>query len=96
MELHELHILEWEPSAGHHSRTVSSDCVGGCAGEVAASGTTGSQDCILGSDSVDSSIGHGHGDDATAFSVDHDEVKDEVFNEEGAVIGEGLAEEGMQ
>jgi hypothetical protein len=95
MELHELHILEWETGTGDHSRTVASDCVCGCAGEVAASGTTSSQDCVLGSDSVDGSVGHGHRNDSTAFSVDHDEVKDEVLNEEGAVVSQGLTEESM-
>ena len=45
---------------------------------------------------MNSSVSNGHDGDSSADAVVHYEVKGEILDEEGAVVGERSAEQGME
>lgn len=97
VELDELGVLAGESGTTEHSVTVASAGVGGGAGEVGASPSSGGDDGVVRSDSVDGSVGDGHADDSSAGSLlVHDQIEDEVLDEEVAVVPETSSEEGVQ
>lgn len=89
VELDELGVLAGESSTTQHTITVSRAGVRGGAGEVGASPSSRGDDGVVGSDSVDSSVSDGHADDSSAGSLlVHDQVENEVLDEEVAVVPE--------
>jgi hypothetical protein len=66
------------------------------AGEVAASVAAGGDDSAFGSEAMDRAVCHAHCNAATAIPIDHQQIKDEVLNEESAVMSERLSEQGVE
>lgn len=63
---------------------------------IGSSITSSGNDGVEGPDSMNGTVGNGHDGDSSADAVVHDEVKCEIFDEEGAVVGEGSAEQSME
>lgn len=96
MELDELEILVGETGAGNHGHTVTCAGVGGCAGEVGAAVTTGSQDGVLGDEPVDGAVLLVVGNDTLADAVLHDQISSEELDEVLGVVAQRLAVESVQ
>lgn len=96
VELNELEIREGETCSGNHSTSVPSAGVGRGAGLIGTSISSCCDDGVESSDSVDGSVSDTHADYTSAGSlVVHYQVQGKVFDEEGAVIGEGSSKESM-
>jgi len=96
MELDEFEILKGETSSSDHSTTITSTSMGGCAREVCSTVTTSGQNSLLSSHSVESTISKIVGHDTSAFTIVHDQIKSEVFNEEGTVVTERSTEKSVK
>jgi len=93
MELNELHIRQRQTSSSHHGVTITSTSMSGCAGLIGSSIATTGNDSVKSSYSVDCSISNAHDCDSSADTiVVHNEVKSEIFDEEGTVVCEGSTE----
>jgi hypothetical protein len=97
MELDELEIGKRQAGSGNHASSISGAGVGRGAGLVGPSVSSGGDNSVESSDSVDGAVSDAHNGDASADAVIvHDQVEREVLDEEGAVIGERASEEGVQ
>ena len=67
-----------------------------CATEVSTTITSGGQNGLVSTETVEGPIFHIQSDDTNTFSVLHDEVEGKVFNEEVGVVPERLPVECMQ
>merc|ERR1719462_231807 len=66
------------------------------AGEVGAAAAARGQDGVGSAEAVDRAVFEVHGDDAFAFSVFHDEIEGEVFDEVVGVVSQGLSVQRVQ
>ena len=97
MELHELHVLQWQAGAQHHAAAVAGADVCRGAGEVGAAITAGRQNHHIADETVNRAVIHVESDDATAAAgVVHDQVDSEIFDVEFGVMLERLAVHGVQ
>ncbi len=62
-----------------------------CAPKVCTSVTTSSKDCVVCSESVQSTVFLVVGNDTLAFTILHDQVKSEIFDKVVGVMSERLA-----
>ncbi|CAM6002358.1 unnamed protein product [Sphagnum balticum] len=97
MELDEFHIREWEASSRDESSPVPSASVSRGACLVGSTVSSGGEDSIESANAVDGAVSDGDNGNSPAGPLGvKDEVKSEVLDEEGAVVGEGTTEEGVQ
>lgn len=96
MELNEFRILKGKTSSNGHGTTITCASVSRCAREVRTSVTSSGKDGLISSHSVDGTIGHVVSHDTSALTVFHNEVKNEVLNEEDAVVTECSTEESVK
>lgn len=96
VELDELEILVGETSAGNHGHAVTSASVRRRAAEVSTSVATGSQDSVVGKESVQSTILLVVGKDTAALAVLHNQVKGEELDEVVGVVAQRLAVQSVQ
>lgn len=64
--------------------------------EVGTTITSGSQNSLVSTETVEGSVLHVQGDDANTFAILHDEVKSKIFNEEVSIVSERLSVESVQ
>lgn len=96
VELNEFQILVGETGTSSHGHTITSAGVGRGAAEVGTSVSTGGKNSVVGKESVESSVLLVVGENATAFTILHNQVESKVFDEVVGVVGEGLAVEGVE
>jgi hypothetical protein len=96
VELNELQILERKTSAGNHSVTVTSASVSRGGREISTTITTSSKNGVLGTEAMDGTILHAVGNDTAANAILHDQINNEVLDEEDAVVAESLTVKSVQ
>src|SRR5690606_28048246 len=82
MELYELHVLQRQPGAQHHSAAVAGASVRRGAGEECAPVAASGQNRLVSAEAVQRSVGHVQRDDSAALAVLHDQIDREVLDEE--------------
>ncbi len=93
VELDEFHVLEGQAGAQHHGIAVAGAGVCRGAGEIGAPVTAGREDGHVGAEAVDAAVVELHRDHAAAAAVLHDEVDDEILDEElGGMLERGAVE----
>ena len=88
MKLHELHVLVGKASPGHHGSGVAGASVGRGGAEIGLAVTSGSQNGVLGPESVNGTVLKAKSNDSDAFAIFHQEIESEVFNEVVAIVSE--------
>lgn len=96
VELDKLQILEGKAGSGDHGHTVTSTGVGRGTGEVGSSVTTGGQNGLVGSESMQGSVLLVVGNDTDTGAVLHEQVHGEVLNKEVSVVSERLSVKRVQ
>jgi hypothetical protein len=96
VELDELEVLVGKTSTGNHSHTVTSTCVCRRAAEIGSAVSTGSQDGVLGKESVECTIFLVVSKDTAAFTILHDEIESEELNEIICAVSKRLTIECVQ
>lgn len=96
MELDEFRVLNGDTGSGNHTTTITSAGVGGGAALVGTTVATSGHDGLLGSHTMDGTIGNVVGHNTAALTIFHDQVHSEVLDEENAVVTKSTAEEGVQ
>jgi hypothetical protein len=96
VELNELEILKGKTGTSDHTGTVTGAGVGGSAGEVGTSVTTGGKNGLVSAEAVHRTVLLVVGHDTDALTVLHDEVGGEVLNEVLGVVAERLAVKGVE
>ena len=82
MELHELHVLQWQAGTQHHATAVTRAGMRGGAGEIDASIAAGRQDGGVGTEAMHLALRHVERDDTATLAVLHDEIDGEILDEE--------------
>lgn len=95
VELHELEILVGQIRPGDHGGTVTSASVRRGAREVGPSVSTGGQNRVLGSETMQGAVLQAQGNHAPTFAVFHQEVQGEVLDEVVAVVAQRLSVQGV-
>jgi len=96
MELYELQILKGQTSANNHSISISRASMGTCAAEVRTSISTGCQNSLMCSESVQCTIFHVERNDTNTFAILHDQVESKELDKEVGVVAKRLAIESVQ
>ena len=66
------------------------------AAEVGASITTGGQDGLVSTETMQRTVFHVQSDDTDTLAILHDEIKSKVLDEEVGIVAQGLAIEGVE
>ncbi len=82
VELDEFHVLEGQAGAQHHGIAVAGAGVGRSAREIGAPVTAGRENGHMGAETVDGAVVELERDHAAAAAFIHDEVEDEILDEE--------------
>jgi len=97
VEMDELHILVGETGTGNHGHAVTGTGVGGGAAEVGSAVTASSENGMVGSEPVQSTVLEAIGKNTAALAIFHEEIQGEVLNEVLHVLElQALAEEGIK
>ena len=96
MELDEFEILERQSSTNYHGVAITRARVRASAAEICSSVTSRGEDGLVGAETVKGTVLHVQRNDTDTFSVLHNQVQREVFNEEVRVVSERLAVERVQ
>jgi hypothetical protein len=96
VELDEFEILVGEAGTGNHGHTVTSASMSRCAAEVSTAVATGSQNSVVSKEAVQGTVLLVVGQDTTALSVLHDQVKGEVLDEVVGIVAERLSVESVE
>jgi hypothetical protein len=86
VELNELNVLELKTSSDSKASAVSGLGVGTGARLKASSVATGGNNCVMGSNSMNSTVSYRHYNDTSAFTILHYKVKNKIFDEKVAII----------
>ena len=96
VKLHELHILNRQPGAQHHSRAVTRAGVRRGTGKIGAPITAGCQNDLVRPEPVQAAIGQIQSDNTTADALLHDQVDCEILDEEFCIMLQRLLVKRMQ
>lgn len=96
VELNKLQILQRQPGTRDHGVSVTGTCVGGSTRKVGTAVTTGRQDGVVRSESMERSVFHVERDHTDTLAILHEQVERKVFDEEVGVVSEGLTVKGVQ
>jgi hypothetical protein len=96
MELNELQILKRKSSTRHHGVTVTSASVSRSTRKEGSTITTGSENSVLGSETMDGSVLQTKSDHATAFAFLHQQIQSKVFDEVIAIVAKRLSIQGVK
>ena len=86
MELHEFQILEGETCSRDHGIAVARASVGASAAKVSASVSTGSENRLVGAESMQGAVLHVQRDNSNTLPFVHDQVQSKVLDEEVGVV----------
>ena len=93
VELHEFHVLQGQAGAQHHGVAVAGAGVRRGAGEIGAPVAAGGDDGHVGADAMNGAVVELERDHAAAAALVHDEVDDEILDEEfGGMLERGAIE----
>ncbi len=91
VELHEFHVLQRQPSAGHHAAAVARTGVRGCGGEIGAAIAARGQHNHFGVEDMHRAIVEFPADDTgTDAIIGHDQVDGEIFDVEFGLLFQRL------
>lgn len=96
MELYKFYIFQRQSSSHSHGGSISCASMSRCAGEVASSISTCSNNGLVCSHSVDSSISHIITHNTSTLITIHDEIKSKVFDKEDAIIAKSSPEKSVE
>ena len=96
MELHELHVLQWQAGAEHHGVAVAGLGVGAGAREISAAIAAGGEDGLLRAEAVNRAVIEIERDDAAAAAFVHDQIDGEILDVELGRVPQRLAVHGVQ
>src|SRR6266566_7347319 len=91
MELHELHVLKWQPRTQHHGVAVARAGMRRGAGEIGPAIATGGENRTMGTKAVDAAIIELPSHHAAASAVLHDEVERKELDEEIHIVAQRLS-----
>ena len=96
MELHKLKIRKWKSSPSNHSSTITSTGMSRCASLISTAISSGGNNCIKSTYSMNGSVSNAHNSYSSASSlIIHNQIKCEILNKEGTVVSQWTSKKGM-
>jgi hypothetical protein len=86
VELDKLEILKGQAGTNYHRITITRTSMRTCAAEIRASISTSSQNSLVCTEAMKSTVLEVESDDAYTFSLVHDQVESKVLDEEVGVV----------